>query len=222
MEGNLYLIVFVLFTGLLYAQRGEAELILKDGTKVDGFGEITGMSSIVSVKFKNDSLKYRTYDYDEIKGINIKENDYYRLFRYKDTDKSKYPQLLEIISNRKLSLYIKIYGEGVISKMPLQKRADTYLNRFNRNFSYMSGYEITNSNFIYTSIDVPRYDYYIGKRNESDVEFLYTKGLPFAKNFKKSIKDKFSDCPSLIEKVDNKEFKKEDIIFLIMFYNNKC
>jgi hypothetical protein len=32
----------------------------------------------------------------------------------------------------------------------------------------------------------------------------------------------FSDCPILIEKIQNKEFKKREIIEIIDYYNNNC
>lgn len=104
----LSLIFIFIISSATFAQKGDAELILKDGTKITGIGEISGISTMVSVKFRNDSLKYRTYSTEEIQGINIKENDYYRKFRYMNTDDSKYPQLLEIISNGELSLYINL------------------------------------------------------------------------------------------------------------------
>lgn len=222
---------FLLFIGIslnLNAQKGKAELLLKDGTKIEGIGEISGISTIVSVKFRNDSLKYKTYSSDEIQGINIKENDYYRLFRYKNTDDSKYPQLMEIISNGKLSLYIKIFGHGIVSQMPLQQRAEKYLAKFdNANvFDVFGNFDLVDNefrnNFIYVEINFPRYSYYIGQKNEDDVEHLYTRGLPFSKSYKKAMMEKFSDCLSLIKKVEEKEFKKEDVIFSIYYYNEIC
>jgi hypothetical protein len=96
--------VFLLFISFTNAQKEEAALILKDGSRIDGFGEISGISSIVSVKFKNDSLRYKTYDQNEIIGIDIKEYDYYRKYRYINTDTSKYLELLECILTDSLSL----------------------------------------------------------------------------------------------------------------------
>jgi hypothetical protein len=112
--------------------------------------------------------------------------------------------------------------------MPLQKRAERYLARYEDAFlkDLFGDFNVDNisfrSNFIYTEINLPRYSYYIGLKDDKAVEFLYTKGLPLSKSFKKAIKEKFSDCPSIIEKVDKKEFKKEDIILLIYYYNDNC
>lgn len=222
-----FLILFLTVIG--HAQVGEAELILKDSTRIKGIGEISGISSIISVKFKNDTLKYRTYAPDEIIGINIKENEYYRSFRYKNTDKSKYPQLMEIVSKGKLSLYIKLFGDGVVSNMPLQKRANQYLNRYQASglLEDLFGHQnfdqsLISQNFIYVEMNFPRYSYYVGERHSNNVEYLYTRGLPFAKSFKKAMKERFSNCPSLLKKVEGKELTKEDIILVLYYYNEKC
>jgi hypothetical protein len=203
----------------VHAQRGEAELILNDGKRIKGFGEITGMSSILTVRFKNDSLKYRAYSHEDIIGIDIKENEYFRKFRYKNTDKSKYPKLLEIISNGELSLYIRIFGEGILSGMPLQKRLEKYVSEHHFVPPDSNGFFI---NYAYTEIDFQRYSYYIGVKGSYDVEHLYTRGLPFSKTFKKAMKSKFKNCPELIDKIEEKEFKKEDIITAIYFFNQEC
>ena len=40
--------------------------------------------------------------------------------------------------------------------------------------------------------------------------------------FKKDMIEYFSDCPKLIEKIDNKEFSKQDIKAISAFYNSDC
>ncbi len=229
MSKSLIIITILIMNQLCYAQKGEAILILKDSTRVEGFGEISGLSSNVSVKFKNDSLKYRTYSHKEIIGLDLKENEYYRMFRYKNTDKSKYPELLEIISNGKLSLYVKIFGNGILSKSPLSRRLDEYFGVYGNT---PDDFEIpginsppASNNFVnmaYLELEFDRVSYYIGHKGSDKAGFLFSSGLPFSKGFKKAMKDKFMDCPSLIEKVENKEFKKKDIILAIYYYNSKC
>lgn len=112
--------------------------------------------------------------------------------------------------------------------MPLQERAERYMSRFGPTISkdvygeFNFGDSNFTNNFKYAEINFPRYSYYIGIKDSTEVEYLYTRGLPFARSFKKAIKKKFSDCPSIIKKVESKEFTKEDIIMLVYYYNVKC
>jgi hypothetical protein len=81
---------------------------------------------------------------------------------------------------------------------------------------------VSSSRNIYIEKNFPRYSYYVGAGESEQVEHLYTKGLPFAKSFKKSIKKYFKNCPSLIEKVDNKEFLKDELLEVVEYYNRNC
>lgn len=240
------IITILMLSCKLFSQKGEALLIMKDSTEIEGVGEISGISSIVSVKFKNDTLKYKTYDTDEIIGINIKEYGYYRKYRYKKTDTSKYPELLEIIFIDKISLYLKIFGNGSLPRhMYYQlddKRnkefggnpEDTYFYKWLRDnvdiFVNDAELERIKENELNKMIlsqafrgdNFNRISYYIGKTEDYEVEHLYDFGLPFSKSFKKAMNQKFSDCPDLMKKVDDKTFTKKDVVQVLYFYNNFC
>lgn len=41
-------------------------------------------------------------------------------------------------------------------------------------------------------------------------------------SFKNKIADYFSDCPVLQKKILNKEYRREDLIKIVKFYNNQC
>ncbi|NOZ46096.1 MAG: hypothetical protein GXO79_04860 [Chlorobi bacterium] len=45
-----------------------------------------------------------------------------------------------------------------------------------------------------------------------------TKGL----TFKNDMISYFSDCPELVTKIENKEFRKKDIQSIVMYYNSNC
>lgn len=42
------------------------------------------------------------------------------------------------------------------------------------------------------------------------------------KNYRKTSKNFFSDCPALVSKLINKEFKKSEIEEVVIFYNENC
>ena len=221
---QILIIIPLVFSSLTYAQKGKAVLILKDSTRINGIGEISGISSIVSVKFRNDTLKYRTYKSKEIIGINILENNYYRKFRYKYKDGGRFPEILEIVSIDSLSLYVRIYEGSVLSNSFSNEPILIIGNEPVQTIELDNGQEIIigQSRNIYREINFPRYSYYVGIGDSDQVEHLYTKGLPFAKSFKKSIKKYFKNCPSLIEKVENKEFSNDELWRVLDFYNQNC
>lgn len=218
------LIIILLFTGFASAQKGKAILILKDSTQINGIGEISGFSSIVTVKFKNDTLKSKTYRSKEIIGIDILENNYYRKFRFKYIDGAKFPEILEIVSIDNLSLYVRIYEGRVLSNSYYNEPISMVGKAPNQMIKLDNGQEIkvVQNRNLYMSVDIPRYSYYVGSGQSDKVEHLYTKGLPFAEGFKKSLKKYFKDCPKLIEKIENDEYSSDKLLSVLEFYNRNC
>lgn len=185
------IITIILFHGLTAAQTGKAVLILKDSTRINGVGKISGISSIVAVSFKNDTLKYRTYKSKEIIGIDILENNYYRKFRYKYKDGEKFPEIMEIVSIDSLSLYVRIYEDTSLSNNFSHEPIIGSNSETRETVELDNGYtiQVGQSTNMYSFISVPRFSYYVGFVESDDVQHLYTKGLPFAKSFKKSMKN---------------------------------
>lgn len=63
------------------------------------------------------------------------------------------------------------------------------------------------------SINLERF---VLQKGEGDLK--RPKGL----TFKKDMADYFSDCPALIEKIESKDFRKNDLEFVVRFYNSNC
>ena len=57
---------------------------------------------------------------------------------------------------------------------------------------------------------------YILQKGESELK--RTKGLMF----RKDMVEYFEDCPELAKKIQEKEFRKDDMQAIVKFYNNKC
>jgi hypothetical protein len=49
-------------------------------------------------------------------------------------------------------------------------------------------------------------------------ELKRPKGL----TFKKDMINYFSDCPKLVEKIESKDFRKDDLESIVRFYNSNC
>lgn len=217
------LILVLFFNTQVFSQRGDAILILKDSTEIIGKGGVYANSLLLSPKFGNDTLKYKYYNADEIIGIDILEEDYYRQFRYKYKDGKKYPELVEIMLLDSLSLYVRAYGENFFGT-DLE-----FSPNFNSNTTYLDPNSTANRdlappNFFndYKVYSNSSHNYYTGHGSSDQIELIYTDKSVFAPSFKKAMKKYFKDCPELIEKIENKEFNKEQIWRVVDFYNREC
>ncbi|MGV8829868.1 MAG: hypothetical protein ACWA6U_16285, partial [Breznakibacter sp.] len=67
-----------------------------------------------------------------------------------------------------------------------------------------------------------------GKGNTYNFEkYLMQKGDNLLKKpeklaFKNDMVEYFADCPALVEKLEKKEYKKDDIESIVRFYNRNC
>ena len=127
--------------------------------------------------------------------------------------------MLEVVSIDSLSLYVRIYSDEPLSDIFPNGTSNQVENQPKRQIKVGNGSNITveNHNNMYTFISIPRYSYYVGYGTSDNVEHLYTKGLPFAKSFKKSMKQYFKNCPKLIEKVEEKEFTNDNLVEVLEF-----
>tara|TARA_R110002072_G_scaffold274791_3_gene435753 strand:+ start:5541 stop:6104 length:564 start_codon:yes stop_codon:yes gene_type:complete len=62
--------------------------------------------------------------------------------------------------------------------------------------------------------------YYVKRTNEKIAVNIGINDL--FKSYKKTSTDFFSDCPKLVSKLENKEFKKKEIEEVVIFYNENC
>ncbi|RZS98804.1 hypothetical protein [Aquimarina brevivitae] len=183
-----------------YSQRNKAILVFKDGTKIEGLAKINRAGIIKfrkakgekRVKYSFETLQYATL-YDRDGG-----NTYFRL---KVKGQSS-PEILQRMQSGKVSLY-KINTSGVNTMM----MGGGAGGGFGAPMVMTTPYSIN--------------DYYVKKEGEEAVTHLGSTQL-FSKNFKKAASDYFADCPVLVEKIQQREFKKKDIEAIVRFYNSQC
>jgi len=65
-------------------------------------------------------------------------------------------------------------------------------------------------------------NYYVSKDDSDVVTKLTIVGTFFGKNFKKAASEYFSDCQDLVDRIQNKTYRKRDIEEIVRFYNTKC
>ncbi|WP_099709464.1 hypothetical protein [Flavobacterium sp. 9] len=81
-------------------------------------------------------------------------------------------------------------------------------------------YQREPSNYYYSGSITPITNYYVSHKGDSNIFKITSEGI--STNFKKAASNFFKDCPILVEKINSKEFTKDDIEKVVKFYNNNC
>ncbi len=214
----------------------KGELHYKDTTYEKGF---IRLDSDYRIRFKlnekdkkSKKIKYKTIQkivsYDDYSG----EREFY----YKLTSESKFPLLVELIIADSLSLYIKYpktidlfysnYDRTTLleqmrnekielnDKLPPTKKIISVKKSGEPVYQYAE-------NTPYIEFTITKLDYFVGKKNEEKLQLINSESFLY-KNFRKTLSSYFHDCHVLVEKIQNKEFKKRDILEIVEFYNENC
>lgn len=198
---NIFLILIVFVTALCTAQRQKCTVYLLDGTTKEGIS-----------RFKaDDNVKFRVAEDSEpeiiakekIEKIKLDENGIIGTYRYKNvTDEGgrwlKETAIGEVcLYSDKISGFF--YGGGA-------------------GFNSMGGVGM-GGGMMMGGGDVTYF--YVCHKADAEV-FKITSIGNISKNFKKAASEYFKDCPKLVEKIQSKEYKKDDIESVVWFYNTNC
>lgn len=193
---NILIIIGFLFVLSMSAQKQKATIFLKDGTQIKGFAKITGGDQI---KFRSDKKsKKKLYNYESVKKLIIRKNDTDIEYRYKIVEGKNSVKLLELIEEGYITLFRDL-NEGY---SPGGFGAGGMMIGGGRSYSISH--------------------YYVSKDNNESVTHLGSKGSIFSKNFKKAATEYFKNCPKLVQKIQDKEYKKRDIVEIVEYYNENC
>ena len=182
--------------GTLSAQKTRADLYFKDGTVKSGFAKIIGIEWVkYKSKKKGKAVRYKMMEMEKVVIHNFGSSSTYVL---RETDSGKF-RLLEVLEFGRVSLYsIETQGNS----------APVFAGGPNGGWT-TTGYSYNINNL------------YVQREGEVQVTHLGSTHF-FSKNFKKAALEYFKDCPSLTEKIENKEYKKRDIRVIVNFYNENC
>ncbi|MGJ8733392.1 MAG: hypothetical protein ACSHW4_09600 [Cellulophaga sp.] len=169
----------------------------KDGTIKKGIGFISEnkINFANSKDDKTELIEFSLLDKAEFK-FDVTPSVYV-LMPIKDKDR---PMVLEEIIVGQISLY-QLQTQGY----------NASVNNTGGNFGSVGG-----MGYSYTVND-----FYLKRKNENAATHLASSKL-FSKNFTKAAKPYFLDCPDLIKKIENKEYKKRNLTEIVKFYNTKC
>ena len=189
------IVYFISFSSALFCQTvnlENASVFLKNGKKLNG-GVSMGLKKL---KIRINSNVTKTYEGKDIDSIIVNFEDKKKKFVYnplkKLRNKLKKYRLMEVIFEGK--------------KIKLFK----HLQSVRQN----TGIGFYNDNGRITSFFVIRKNEKVSTRIESSY------GLH--KGFPKIAPKYFNDCKELLLKIKNKEFKRDDIFDVILFYEFKC
>jgi len=191
-------ILALLFILPMAAQKNEATLYFRDGTVLEGFAKISQRAFSVKIKFrKKIGAKKIFYTSKELEYFKIKKRE-----------------------NNKISIrtywYKKISGDSYTLLEQKEKGKVNLFVLFQVNHSSMPG----PNGPIMTSSSIS--SYYVAKENEESLTHLGSKGSLFGKNFKKAASEYFRDCPELVKKIQDKEYRKKHIEKVVKYYNENC
>ncbi|UOY08634.1 hypothetical protein L0P88_08785 [Muricauda sp. SCSIO 64092] len=191
--------VSFLFMALCLGQKTRAELLFKDGAQLKGLAELSPSKTI---RFKEHPMaKRQWYTFNEVDTLKL----------YYDIEPTIYVNLQ--VKNKILPKFLEIAQKG--------KKVVAY---HETSIGYMVPAAFPNGGFDGVTNTGRFYKVgssYLRKTNEKEAIHLGSNQL-FTKNFKKAASNFFADCPELVNKILDKEFKRKHLEEIIAFYNNQC
>lgn len=191
------IILFLCFISLsCKSSLAPATLYLKNGNVMEGFAL---KDPIKMVTFKED-LKGRGTNY-YIKDIDAVE--------YNTSEGVKRYVILPVVDKR-----LEIVVEEILAG-----KVSLYLNN---QIGYSPGMVGGGPGGMMSMGTVHSIDnYYLKRDSDQSLTHLGSNQL-FTKNFSAAASEFFEDCPVLVKKIEEKEFKKRDLREIVSFYNSEC
>ena len=189
--------MLLLSSFLLNAQKDKGTIKLLNGKSISGLVKIKGNK--ISFK-KNKSSKKVNYNYENVAMVTYldKDNNEHKYEYIKLTYKKK-PQLMLI----QIDGFLKLYTES--------------------NFTFSGG---AGTGGFGTAAGAGSFSggstYYIKRENEKFATYYVAFGYIPKNKFKKVVRDYFKDCKSLLNKINNNEFKKKHYVEIVEYYNTNC
>lgn len=194
MKLKLLLLFFFTFS-ICNAQMKPVSITFRNGEILKGIGK----KKAYTFKYKIDeNSKAQEFEFSTIKSVLIEisydEKVTYKFFQVKDSE--NFIAVKELVSGSKAQLYTTSFS-------------------FNTGGMGMDGMGMGMGSQSVTF-------YYIKKLHEDKLTEMGTYS-PLTNDLKGRVKTYFSDCKSLIEKLENREFKvREGLENIVTFYNKNC
>lgn len=201
------LLLFVIFSSIQFSHAqydswSKAEVYFIDGTVKAGEAKLP-IGGAGGPFYANDKLRFRIADRKPVKLMEAKKIEkvilkvsYTEKVNGKRIKKNREATIVTINKNKKKTK--KGFAELIVDgKVKLLKRKVNYTS--NNRISL-----ITESLLV--------------RNDEVPIPFNYAE----LKSFRKRAMEFFSDCSSLVSKIENKIFKREELIAIVNYYNDNC
>ena len=220
----LVLLFFCLAISPVFAQYGwtKAEVTLKNGTVLKGEASLGMMSN--GINLAKEKLKFRKSKKAKGKKSKYLPKEIEQVI-FTVTYKEKVGR--KKVEKTRTETYIPVFLNKKQSKLGfVELLVDGELRLVGRTVAVQSGGGWNHSTGApgTAPVYVPGY---MGSHNQ--VMFLKAGEKPkifnqvsLTKSFRKRAMDYFKDCPKLKNKIDKKEFEKEDLQTIVKFYNSSC
>lgn len=223
-------IIFFIITFQIQAQYGltEAKVFMKDGKVLSGHASIPMENSNVSAFGKQkEKLKFKTskkakkvkYDAHLVDSV---------LFTV--TYKEKIDK--EWVEKTREAKYVPVFLDKKKKKQGFAELiVDGEIKLVGRTVMYYNTTTVHQGSTVNAGGQLitfpPVYQHHSGTHNNLLVvreghKAIKINHVSLFKAFKKRASDFFGDCPSLVSKIENKEYKKEDLIAIVEYYNSNC
>lgn len=190
------LLLFLAFSLTNAQDFSESEVFFSNGKSMKGYGKI-GLNRFVFKKEKEG--RTIAYKHIGIDSVQVKNEAGITKFQFKENGNSII--LMNVIVSGEATLLsrsynIKLYNNSsTISNVP------------------------TSGTPIYQHEAT---SYFISKKGSLEAKRIFTEGAAFDNNFRRTMSKIFKSCPSLIEKLENKEYRKKDIREVVRYFNKNC
>jgi hypothetical protein len=197
MKLKLLITSLILLTNLVvFGQKDKAELVFKDGNRIEGLAKLTKEGTI---KFrKNRKEKKQLFTFKEVDTLFLenKTGSYAPFMQVKVKGQLTPKILLMKFTGPRLTCFEDYF---MVYRAPGSANPGMGIGNF---------YTVTNS--------------YFKKPNEERAVQLVNNNELFPKSFRKSASAYFEDCPDLAEKILKREFKQQHINEIVQYYNYQC
>ena len=200
MKRLILLVVIFLCCNSLKAQHREVVIFFNDSTSLEGFGEVKKDKIYFKLEQKDELTEW---DYKSVYAIHFVGYGFIEKYEYVKSDKYRKPRIMQLIEEGNVFLY----------ELPKQIVITNIVSRINYEVRKTSNdYELNGNPFKRVKFIK---EYFIKMpNNEKAIDIVFS--------FKTRVERYFSDCPELIEKVNDKTFTKYNIPEMIIYYNDYC
>jgi hypothetical protein len=196
----LFLTIALLSIVNTFAQYEKTTVHYRNGEVKQGFAKFAFMSDKLKFKETKEQKKPSLLTYKELDKFVIGYGNDKTEYQYKIVKGKPGAKLLKVKLRGDVSLYYEIKTSG---GAPMAMGG---VGGMTMGMGFSSSTEV----------------YYIAKKDDDIVIQLFNMLGVSKKKFKKIVPEFFGDCPELIEKIKNKEYKKRDIVEIVDYYNNEC